>query len=114
MYVYPTRDGQLRGEGVAFLSPTGVTESIAKGNAIAIRGTVAAVGAINAAMGMGGVFIYERDNAGAWRAAPMLKPALDEINAITGRERRCSEQGKAEIFDCNNAELLSFVPATCR
>ncbi len=110
VYVYPLRDGQLRGDGVAFLSPTGVTESIAKGNAIAIRGNVAAVGAINAAMGMGGVFIYERDNAGAWRAAPMLKPAIDEINAITGRERRCSEQGKAEIFDCNNAELLSFVP----
>jgi choice-of-anchor B domain-containing protein len=110
VYVYPARDGELRAEGIAMLSPTGMTEALAKGNALSIRGTVAAVGAIAAAQGLGGVFIYERDNAGAWRAAPMLKPAMDELNAITGAERRCSEEGKAEIFDCSNAELLSFIP----
>jgi choice-of-anchor B domain-containing protein len=110
VFVYTGSATGLRSDAVKFLTPSGVTESVGKGSALSLRGNVAAVGAIAANRNQGGVFIYERDNAGTWRMAPMLAPTMDEIASLTGAERKCSENGKVEIFDCSNAELQAFLP----
>jgi choice-of-anchor B domain-containing protein len=110
VFVYAGSETGIRSDAVKFLTPSGVTESVGKGSSLSMRGNVAVVGAIAANRNQGGVFIYERDNSGSWRMSPMLAPTLDEIAAISGTERRCSDAGKVEIFDCSNAELQAFLP----
>ncbi|MGH7555895.1 MAG: choice-of-anchor B family protein, partial [Longimicrobiales bacterium] len=80
------------------------------GQAIAMRGNVAAVGATALDFGAGGVFVFERNAAGQWRESAALVSPPDALAAVTGKEVLCNEQGKAGIFDCKNAELLSFLP----
>jgi choice-of-anchor B domain-containing protein len=94
---------------IGLLSPNR-TDNAAHGASISIRGNVAAVGATGVRGNSGAVTIYERDSSGAWREQPMLLPELDELPTFTGSERRCSGEGKVEMFECGNTELLAFLP----
>jgi choice-of-anchor B domain-containing protein len=79
------------------------------GQSVSVRGNVAAVGATSVNYGGGGVIIYELQS-GTWTEQPMLTPALDELPALVGEERRCNSQGKVEMFDCASTELTAFLP----
>jgi choice-of-anchor B domain-containing protein len=80
------------------------------GSSISIRGTVAAVGATGVNGDAGGLLIYERDASGAWLEQPLITTPLDELPTFTGSERPCTGEGKVEMFDCGNTELLAFLP----
>ena len=80
------------------------------GASLALRGNVAAVGMTGADDGAGRVVIFEKDASGAWRERAKVESEAESLPAITGNEIRCSEQGKADIFDCGSVELLSFLP----
>jgi choice-of-anchor B domain-containing protein len=81
----------------------------AHGQAVSIRGDVAAVGATGVDGRRGGVVIYERSGT-TWAEQPMLMPELDELPTFTGEERMCTGEGKVEMFECGNTELLAFLP----
>ena len=57
----------------------------------------------------GGVFVYERDDNGTWQQEDVLLSAPDALGAVFGEERRCTE-GAVESFDCNDIELLAYIP----
>jgi choice-of-anchor B domain-containing protein len=50
-----------------------------------------------------------RQSASAPTPAPVVDTAWTVAMAVTGREVKC-QNGKAKIFDCQNADLLSFLP----
>ena len=105
----PGRIFVFRADGFHVLSPTGDAPASA-GQSISLRGNIAAVGATGVNRNGGGVIIYERDGSGAWKETPMQTPALDELPALTGTERRCSGSGKVEMFECGAADLQAFLP----
>jgi choice-of-anchor B domain-containing protein len=82
------------------------------GATVALRGNLAAVGAIGqgADHGAGIVLVYERAAGGEWREAATLISAPEALPALVGSERKCSEEGTVGVFTCGEAELLSFLP----
>ncbi|MBK9243172.1 MAG: choice-of-anchor B family protein [Acidobacteria bacterium] len=96
--------------GPNMLVPANMAPSANAGQSVSLRGSVAAIGATGVGYGGGAVIIYERDASGAWAAQPMLSPALDELPALLGEERKCNTQGKVEVFDCASTELTAFLP----
>lgn len=97
-------------DGPRVLAPAGLPANANAGQSVAINGGVAAIGATGVGYGGGAVIIYERDASGAWTEQPLLTPALDELPALLGEERRCSSQGKVDVFDCASTELTAFLP----
>ncbi len=81
----------------------------AYGDKIFAAGGVAAVVATGMHHQSGAVYVYERDSSGDWQGGDILVSAPDALGALTGEERRCTD-GKVGPFDCDDVELLSFVP----
>ena len=88
---------------------TGLTNSAGSVMTLAARNNVLAVGTPNAERGRGSVLIYERNAAGAWMKQTVLKPAMDELTAMTGKEAECKD-GQVGPFECGNSSLVSFLP----
>lgn len=81
------------------------------GHRLATDGDVVAVTASGLDHQAGGVFVYERDGAGAWRQVDLLLSPPDAMAAMTGEERRCAD-GSVEQFDCTDIELYAYVPGS--
>lgn len=79
------------------------------GHRIAAAGNLAAVTASGLDHQAGGVFVYERASNGAWQQTEVLVSPPDALGAVFGEERRCTE-GSAEGFDCDDVELLAYIP----
>lgn len=109
VFVFTGNASGFKVDGLQLVGP-GLDEPAAAGQSLDMRGNVAAVGAANARNRGGALFIYERDANGAWHEQPMLTTPIDEIAPMTGSERRCSGDGKVEIFDCGATDLLAFLP----
>ena len=89
-----------------------LTETVTRdafGDKIFAGGGVAAVVATGMHHRSGAVYVYERDAAGDWEGGDMLVSAPDALRALVGEERRCT-YGHVGPFDCNDVELLAFVP----
>jgi choice-of-anchor B domain-containing protein len=109
VFVFPGNATGFRLDGLQVVGPNR-DEPASAGQSLSLRGNVAAVGATGVNRNGGALFIYERDQNGVWREQPMMAPALDELPALTGTERRCSGQGKVEIFECGATDLQAFLP----
>ena len=79
------------------------------GHRVVAGGGIAAVTASGLDHQAGGVFVYERDDNGSGRQGDVLLSAPDALGAVFGEERRCTE-GAVESFDCNDIELLAYIP----
>ena len=79
------------------------------GHRVVAGGGIAAVTASGLDHQAGGVFVYERDDNGTWRQGDVLLSAPDALGAVFGEERRGTE-GAVESFDCNDIELLAYIP----
>lgn len=79
------------------------------GHRIAASGGLVAVTASGLDHQAGGVFVYERISNGAWQHTGILLSPPDALGAVTGEERRC-EGGAVDDFDCNDVELLAYIP----
>ena len=101
-------------EGPKFIAPTNLPAppggAASSGQAISVRGAVAAVAAPTINYGGGGVVIFERNASGVWTEQPLITPPLDELPAVTGGEKRCDSKGKVDMFDCASTELVAFLP----
>ena len=69
---------------------------------------VAAVGAPGMHHRAGSVHLFERGDD-AWEDAGMLLSAPDFMAPLVGEERPCTE-GRAGPFDCEEVELLAYIP----
>ena len=89
-----------------------LTETVTRdafGDKIFAAGGVSAVVATGMHHQSGAVYVYERDSAGDWQGGDMLVSAPDALGALTGEERRCTD-GMVGPFECDDVELLAFVP----
>ena len=75
---------------------------------IAIAGDVAVVGVTGADFGTGTVAIYER-GADGWTMAGSIMGEVEGFDAVSGGQIDCSS-GFASAWDCEEYDLLSFMP----
>ncbi len=109
VFVFNGNESGFKVDGLQLVGP-GLPEPAAAGQSISMHGDLAAVGAVGARNNGGALFIYERDAVGQWTEQPMLTTPLDEIAPITGAEKRCSGEGKVDVFDCGATDLQAFLP----
>ena len=91
------------------IQPADDRESRAFGRGIAIADGVAVIGSPMADYEEGIATVYERtERLGAWNAVATLETEVSHLESITGEEVSCDE-GSAEMFACDNVDLISFV-----
>ncbi|NBC02220.1 MAG: choice-of-anchor B family protein, partial [Bacteroidetes bacterium] len=77
---------------------------------LAIDGDIAVSGLTGADFGAGTAAIMERGNDASWSVSKVvLSSGSSVLKPITGNEIPCSG-GMADMFDCENVNLLSFMP----
>lgn len=81
------------------------------GQRIAASGSLVAITVGNQDYGEGGVVLFTRRSTGAWAVAARLEGDVTTLPSITGAQRECSG-GKVQIFDCNQVDLMSFLPVS--
>ncbi len=81
------------------------------GAKIAAAPSLVAIAIPNEDYGEGGVMLYSRRPTGGWRVAAHLVGDVSTLAAITGANRECTS-GKVQIFDCNQVDLMSFLPVS--
>jgi len=79
------------------------------GHAMAVQAGTAVVTAAGADHQAGEVHLYEQEGTDGWRHASALTSPPDALAPVLGEERRCTE-GQVGPFDCEDVELLAFVP----
>ncbi len=81
----------------------------AYGGSVAAAGMVAVAGIVRDDYGEGSAVILDADPLG-WDLTPVVGET-DGLEAVTGDEVRC-EDGSAALFDCQDVDLVAFVPVT--
>lgn len=77
------------------------------GNAVAVKGNLAAATIANADYGLGSVVVYEK-NGGKWSMTTSLTASEDRIPTVAGKKTDCTN-GKAAGFECSNVQLMSYM-----
>lgn len=81
------------------------------GDRIVASGSLVAVTVANQDYGEGGVALFARRPTGTWALAGRLEGEVTTLPSITGANRECTS-GKVSIFDCNQVDLMSFLPVS--
>ncbi len=76
---------------------------------LAVRGDLAAIGLTGADYGAGTAVILERGADGSWAEKAELLSEPASFDAVVGGQVDC-EGNTAALFDCNEVDLVSFVP----
>ncbi len=80
------------------------------GSVIASDGRTAVVGQLGDDFGLGSAIVLTRAEDG-WRAAQKLfGPDPSGLQPITAGEVRCADEGQADLFECRQVDILSFLP----
>ncbi|MCE2422635.1 MAG: choice-of-anchor B family protein [Gemmatimonadetes bacterium] len=112
IWVYPLADGEPTGNPTRFaLAENETVERDRFGGLVAGTGEAVAVSAPGMHHRSGSVHLFEPDQNGTWAMAETLVSAPDAIAPILGEEHRCDD-GKIGPFDCDEVELLSYVPGS--
>ena len=109
-FVYEAEaDGSLPAQPRRIQLPRAETvESDRFGGLVVADAGVVAVGAPGMHHQAGSVHLFTPGGDG-WDDAGMLVSAPDAMGAMVGEERRCIE-GQAGLFDCEDVELLAYIP----
>ena len=112
VFVYEAAaDGALPAEPRRIQLPRAETvESDRFGGLVVADAGVVAVGAPGMHHQAGSVHLFAPGDDG-WDDAGMLVSAPDAMGAMVGEERRCIE-GQVGLFDCEEVELLAYIPAS--
>ncbi|HXE84013.1 MAG TPA: choice-of-anchor B family protein [Gemmatimonadales bacterium] len=97
--------------GSTKLSAPGVEDGERFGERIAAAGSLVAVTIGNDDYGEGAVALFTRRSTGTWAYTTKLVGDVASLSAITGAQREC-QGGKVQMFDCNQVDLMSFLPVT--
>jgi choice-of-anchor B domain-containing protein len=103
-----TRAGDGAWQHASVLEGRDVQPGDGFGGAVAVGGPVAAVGAIFDDFQFGSVLTFDQQD-GAWAQGTRLASEIDALDPILGGRVDCA-QGKATMFDCNEVDVLSFLP----
>ncbi len=79
------------------------------GTALHLVDDMAVVGAPNALGATGAAAAYTRDASGSW-SGPSWLESDEQLDLVTGGQVDCSEDGDAAGFDCDDVDLLAFLP----
>ncbi|MGE0555216.1 MAG: choice-of-anchor B family protein [Gemmatimonadales bacterium] len=79
------------------------------GNTVATGNGLLLVTAPGADFGEGKVYAFRKDG-GSWVEAGSLVDNPSAMTAVTGSEVRCAEDREAAGFQCQNVDLLAFLP----
>ena len=93
------------------MGPPTLTDGDRFGQQVVVSGSLAAITIGNEDYGEGGVALFTRRPTGAWTLAARLTGDVSTLPAITGANRECTN-GKVQIFDCNQVDLMSFLPVS--
>jgi choice-of-anchor B domain-containing protein len=96
-------DWQINGS----ITSSQLTQGDGFGGALSVSGSLALVGAIGDDFGYGSVVVMERRND-AWAETERLASEVSSLDPIANRIDCAS--GKAAVFDCNEVDVLSFLP----
>jgi choice-of-anchor B domain-containing protein len=97
--------------GATKMGLPGLNDGEQFGQRIAVGGSLVAITVANQDYGEGGVALFTRRPSGAWTVAARLVGDVTTLPAITGAHRECNS-GKVSIFDCNQVDLMSFLPVS--
>ena len=107
VYLYSRRDDGYGAPRRIRLAETVTRDAF--GDKIYASGGVAAVVATGMHHQSGAVYVHERGPDGVWGDGQMLASAPDALAALLGEERRCIDSAVGP-FDCDDVELLAFMP----
>ena len=93
------------------LSPGGLPARAGFSAPLVLRGNLAVVGASGVDYGEGAAITLTK-SGNDWTAGPMLKSEPRSLAAVTGKEIDCAGKGSASIFDCQDVDMLSFLPVS--
>jgi choice-of-anchor B domain-containing protein len=79
------------------------------GGTVSASGDLVAVAASGQDFGAGAVYVFQNGMDG-WAGRGRLAPEPLSADAVTGEEVQCSDDGEASLFECNEVDLLSFLP----
>jgi choice-of-anchor B domain-containing protein len=79
------------------------------GATVGLAGDVGVGSALNADRGAGAAFVFERGPDG-WRETGRIAGDVLGMEAVTGEEVPCSDEGEAVAWECSSVDLLSFLP----
>ncbi|MDE2877157.1 MAG: choice-of-anchor B family protein [Gemmatimonadota bacterium] len=110
-FVYEARsDGSLPAQPRRIQLPMEETvESDRFGGLVVGDAGVVAVGAPGMHHEAGSVHLFQRDGD-SWGDGEMLVSAPDMLAAVVGEEHRCPQEGRVGLFDCDEIELLAYIP----
>ena len=106
--IYAMAHDEGRWHSIEKVFPQGVNGRVMFGDAMAVAGDVAVIGATRIDYGEGGAMIMEQHD-GAWTQRSMVVSDIKGREAISGGDVRC-EDGMIEIWSCAEVDLVSFVP----
>jgi choice-of-anchor B domain-containing protein len=78
---------------------------------VEMNGDLAVGAALGADLGAGAAWVFERGATG-WEASGRISGDVLGMDAITGDEVICSEEGEASAFGCESVDLVSFLPVS--
>ncbi len=79
------------------------------GGTMAVSGSFAVIGLPNQDLGEGGAALFTSGSAGAWTLSTQVVGDVASLPALSGASRECTNS-KVSIFDCNQVDLMSFLP----
>ncbi|HUG39200.1 MAG TPA: choice-of-anchor B family protein [Longimicrobiales bacterium] len=107
LYAYRGEAGDWT--AVEKIGAEGLRQGAGFGSTADVTGTLAAIGVTGADFGVGAVQVMERSGA-AWREAATLVGEVQGMEAIVGGRVACSGGKAADLFPCQDVELLAFLP----
>ncbi len=94
------------------LSPAGAEEGDGFASTLAIGPEAVAAGLTGDDYGAGTAMILEREAGDRWAAAEKVWSELENYAAVTGGAVPCGDDGVAAHFECENVDLMSFLPVS--
>jgi choice-of-anchor B domain-containing protein len=104
-----TRDSTAFTSAAKLASPSASGGRDQFGAKLAASNSLVAATVANEDYGEGGVVLFSRRPSGTWGVAGHLVGDVAALPALTGANRECTG-GKVSMFDCNQVDLMSFLP----
>ena len=83
------------------------------GGAVAVRNDIAVIAALGTDFGSGSGFIFQRDAAtGEWSERAVIVDEAGGLPAIAGGQLDCTDGLAADLFDCADVDVVSFLPVS--
>jgi len=96
-------------EFLGWVPATDLEPGFGFGAAISVGPELAVIGAPTAHSGTGAAAVYTRSASGEWSDATWLN-SDEQLEPVVGGQVDCSEEGMAAGFDCDDVDLLAFLP----